>query len=438
MIYLTPSESTYSSFCVDLRCESDDLSGAERVKASRARLLPRKRQIPDKSVVDETSPFQRGPLAKDRPKEWYRFVKTKTISPVDVDVFAHAIRDDTYSDELLDLIHKLRMSSESSNTLNSTSHAVIRYLMNFGKLEQLLAVLDDRLNYGVFLEDFSANLLLDTFLKKEDYVSAARVASQLMLQEDFKHPISSSLSLLACYKYLLSPGEWPQPSKPEEPEEEVRIRVNYVRNPYNDEHFDLVDPIKIVGKTLMYITKNSVQDILYRSFHLLGVSLFKPEQSKSLVEKLRVNKEKVYEDVVKLLPEDNVVKHELHDIQASGQNIIESLESIVKTTIDTNSERDIAQQCETYTKWDKERKEALQKQKLRLETMQRLANIKQSQEKLKDKEMLLWFFENEEKIELEIEAKKVRENESMQTTKTLNKDMDENYVPPEVHKQRVT
>lgn len=365
-----------------------------------------------------------------------RYQKTKNISPVDVDIFAHAAKDDSYSDELLDLIHKLRMSAESSNTLNSTSHAVVRYLMNYEKTDQLLTVLDDRLNYGIFLEDFTANLLMDTFWKKKDFASGVRVASQLMLQEEFKHPISTRLSLLLCYKYLLNPGKWPQPLKPVE-SEEVKIRINYLRNPYNDEHFDLHDPFRIVGKTLMYITKNSLQDALDRSLHLVGLSLFKPELAKNLVNELKEKQVEIYSEVLKLLPGDNPIHLEIDNLKSINHDVEEALANNVKLSICANSERDISLQCQTYSKWNDERKEALEKQRIRLQTMQRLSNVEKSKKKLKEKEMLLWFFENEEQIELEIESKKAREGEQLQNTNISSMDTDESYIPPEVHKQHV-
>lgn len=52
------------------------------------------------------------------------------IAAVDVDIFANSVQDDSHSDELADILYKLRMTRESSFTLESTHHAVIRYYLS--------------------------------------------------------------------------------------------------------------------------------------------------------------------------------------------------------------------------------------------------------------------------------------------------------------------
>lgn len=156
------------------------------------------------------------------------YQKTKNISPIDVDIFANALQDDSHTEELLDLIHKLRLSAESSNMLESTTHSVIRNLLRSKHYDKLLQILDDRLNYGIFLDYYTANLLLDTFWKEKDYISGAKTATQLMLQEDFSHPMNLYLSLLHCYKYLANKCEsWEEPAAPEESEEEIKVKTKY-------------------------------------------------------------------------------------------------------------------------------------------------------------------------------------------------------------------
>ena len=49
----------------------------------------------------------------------------------------------------------------------------------------------------------------------------------------------------------------------ENPDEVIRVRVQTVPNKYTDDHFDLRDPDKIIGKTLLYFNKNS-NDIVGR------------------------------------------------------------------------------------------------------------------------------------------------------------------------------
>ncbi|XP_017774077.1 PREDICTED: 28S ribosomal protein S27, mitochondrial [Nicrophorus vespilloides] len=357
-----------------------------------------------------------------------RFQKNGIISAVDVDIFANSVKDDIYLDELMDLAHKLRLSADTSNTLESTSHAVIRCLLNYDKKDELLNALDDRLNYGLFLDNYTANILMDYFYKAKDFVSGSRVASQLMLQEEMNHPLSSSLSIFHCYNFLLNPVGWPEMPKPEEPEEEVKVRVKYLRNPYDDNHFDLRDPIRIVGKTLMEATIEKNDD-LEKSLYILGISLFDPEQAKNVVK----GDEKIYKEILNLLPEDNEMKATLEKLTLIPGELKTLLESKVKSCERDVGEKDVAVQCETYSKWEQNRLDALKRQEERYNIANRIENIETSQKNLKLREERLWFFENEEQIELDIDAKKIYYPKRWFGKMKKPRTADKAYVPPEIN-----
>jgi hypothetical protein len=58
--------------------------------------------------------------------------------------------------------------------LPSTSHAVIRYFVTLKKYDELLRILNDRLNYGIFPDDYCCGLLMDTFIKENNYTGSKR------------------------------------------------------------------------------------------------------------------------------------------------------------------------------------------------------------------------------------------------------------------------
>lgn len=68
-------------------------------------------------------------------------------------------------DEMEEAVYRLRKSPASADTLPSTNHALIRAFMAAQKTDDLLRILNDRLNYGVFLDFHLANILMDEFLK---------------------------------------------------------------------------------------------------------------------------------------------------------------------------------------------------------------------------------------------------------------------------------
>lgn len=245
-----------------------------------------------------------------------KFQQHGQVCAVDIDIFANTLNDNQQLDELADLVHKLRLTAETSNALDSTSHAVIRHHLDFGNdnIKNLIHILDDRLSYGVFFDTYTANLTLDRLLKLNDYRLAAKVASLLMLQESFDNEITRTLSLYACYKYLENPQPFEETVKPaddpavlaalaeaakeeatsakarrgKKKTEEIRVRVKFLRNEFFDDHFDLVNSQHLVGKTFLTIARYlEGETALANSVTLLGHCLYeKYEDGCNFIESL--------------------------------------------------------------------------------------------------------------------------------------------------------
>lgn len=286
------------------------------------------------------------------------------VSAVDVDIFINSITDNLYVDEMIKILHNLRKSVEATNILDSTHHAVIRYLLQHNYIQELHEVLNDRLNYGIFPDYFDYNVLMDHFIKKKDYASAAKVASLAMLQEDVDHPITNALCLYACHKYLENPDDWKKPEIPVDTStEEIKIRVKYLRNPYFDDHFDLTDPRDLVGKTLNFQSKH-MANAIGRTCQLRGLILYKKyDDVLNLIKKwLETMRDKiVYEEVFELILKDNsglqdqdVEKFKFVEAQLSilkeKQNLKESfteaMENLIRMTVNEEAEKDISKQCQ--------------------------------------------------------------------------------------------
>lgn len=246
-----------------------------------------------------------------------KYVQHGQMCAVDVDIYANKLNDNQQLDELADIVHKLRLTAETTNTLDSTPHALIRHHLDFGDehIDELVRILDDRLSYGVFFDTYTANLTLDRLLKLKNYHLAAKVASLQMIQEDFDNEITRTLSLFACYKYLEDPQPFEVPVKAQDPRvvkaiaeaieehakkpeklkrgkgkklEEVRIRVKFLRNPYFDDHFDLENSLHLVGKTFLTIARYiKGETAVANSVTLLGHCLYeKYEDGCNFVESL--------------------------------------------------------------------------------------------------------------------------------------------------------
>ncbi|XP_068984625.1 small ribosomal subunit protein mS27 [Bombus flavifrons] len=401
-------------------------------------------------------------LQKYKPEDLFitldnKFFIDGKVSAIDIDIFANTIRSKDQVEELLSIIQKLRKSAETTNTLDSTHHAVIRYLFDNDLTEKLMNVLHDRLKYGIFPDYVCYNMLMDAYIKKEDYASAAKVAVLPMLQEDTDNLITNALSIYACHKYLEHTDTWQKPSEPiKDTEEEIKIRVNYLRNPFFDDHFDLTDPIDLIGKTLAFQGK-FMNNTLGRTCQLRGLILYKKYQvvSKSIKQWLNeVEGDIVYNEVFDLIEND---KEKVHKEKATNEfeqlmlevnalkkknlckdNLIEALENNVKSAVEKQHDIDINDQLQKYTEWEKKRQLILDKQIEEMNREAKLLEINKLKEEMKKQERFLTFFENEEKIELQIEEIEAKEKEDME--KLLSKhgaqrklkklEGEKEYIPP--------
>lgn len=250
-----------------------------------------------------------------------KFQQQGKVCSIDIDILVNKVNSTKHLEEVTELLHRLRLTEETTNALDSTSHAFIRsYLDHDGAvIDDLIRILDDRLSYGIFLDTYTTNLLLNVLLNAKNYRLAAKVATFQMLQEDLSNDISCALSLYACYKYAQAPEPFelslksvnnesaPSDSKTtaakrgkKEKIEVVRVRVDFVRNEYFDDHFDIKNSEHLAGKTLTMIGRQT-QGIIGNSAQLLGLCLYqKYEEANKLAESL-IQSKQVHKDAIDLI-----------------------------------------------------------------------------------------------------------------------------------------
>ena len=74
------------------------------------------------------------------------------------------------------------------------------------QLQHIVKMLEDRLNYGLFLDQYTTILLLDTCLDRGRLLEGARVASHIMLQvAETTYDITAVMSRL-FYRRRTDPG----------------------------------------------------------------------------------------------------------------------------------------------------------------------------------------------------------------------------------------
>lgn len=91
---------------------------------------------------------------------------------------------------------------------------------------------------------------------------------------------------------------------------------------------------------------------------------------------------------------------------------------------------------QTYQQWLTVRDERLQDELLRLKRAAAIKEFERTSKDLEMEEKKLWFFENEDQIDLEIDSKVVRYPKRWFGKKKKPRVIDEGYIPPEIEVHR--
>ncbi|XP_049290992.1 uncharacterized protein LOC125767972 [Anopheles funestus] len=395
-----------------------------------------------------------------------RFQQKQKISAIDIDIYANKLVDDTHIEEVADFLYKFRLTEETSNTLDSTHHALVRNYLDNKCYGQLIDVLNNRIGYGVYLDDYSANLTLDQLIKEKEFRYAARVATLLALQEDFSNPITRALALYSCYRYAKAPdAEHFEDLTPAEPQagevegqnkkkkkEEIKVRVKFLRNEFFDDHFDLTDSQLLLGKTFVELGRNydGASSIIGTNCRLLGLTMYKKyDQAMAFVKQLEGKElnEEVLQMMRSALEKESNKEDEKYmnfcamvdKIEASVKLSKDSFEKLILEQVNKSvgalEKQQIESQAKLYTDWCNLRQQRLDEELNRMQRAKRLKDMEQLAIDMEKEEQKLWFFENEDKIDLEIDSKRVYYPKRWFGKKKKPRTVDVDYVPPEVRQR---
>lgn len=229
----------------------------------------------------------------------------------------------------------------------------------------------------------------------------------------------------------------------------MKVRVKYLRNEFFDDHFDIRNHDHLVGKTFIAIGKR-LDKPFSPNVKLIGYTLY--QKYDKALEELKSDEKVFYQEILehslKVLEGIETENESFEPLKVALQERLantnklqsesfdSSLEEYCKSVVSKHEPVEIANQKEIYMKWNVVREEKLNAELHRLQRAKRLKAVEDIAEKMKTKEQHLWFFENEDKIELEIDAKKVIYPKRWFGKKKVPRVVDAGYVPPEIVKGR--
>ncbi|CAP36997.2 Protein CBG19712 [Caenorhabditis briggsae] len=346
--------------------------------------------------------------------EWISAVQKKFIgggyaSAVDVDAAVCVAEQKDQVDDVIELLYKLRHSVKAAEKLESSEYALVRLLLKY-QPETILTLANDPINYGVFLNPHLACIVIDHFIRTSNIQAAARIVTWMVQQEELDNELLNVLGMYVCAKWAELPADQQTLDLGAVEEEEdvndddIRtFKFPYLKNDSFDEHFDLTNAHHLVGKSMMWLSRDtkSISDSLKSSIQVLGAVLFEklPEANlgiatssgsvkRMVAERLAAKEgEEQSEDVKKILETIGEVKAEETLL---SEQILEHLKEIQPT----EEQKVCSSQTAQFATWNERRQELAKSQAQKVLIRIRQDEIRGELKALDEQEEQMSFFKN--------------------------------------------
>jgi hypothetical protein len=77
-------------------------------------------------------------------------------------------REEDQQEDVTELVYKLRHTENTADLLESTEYGIVRFLLKWNSTQLLFKILNDPINYGIFMNEHAFCLTIDHLLKQDN------------------------------------------------------------------------------------------------------------------------------------------------------------------------------------------------------------------------------------------------------------------------------
>ncbi|XP_017045358.1 uncharacterized protein LOC108090933 [Drosophila ficusphila] len=377
-------------------------------------------------------------LANEGPAK-FATSSSHAVTSIDLDLF---VNPDNRPMDLVDRLLKLRKQKEAT-LVPLLPSVLVKQLLDSTNPQEAVSILRNPTQYGLFVDQFSGCFLLDYFLHNSHAVEAAQVATILVDRNLCNNELIEALVLQSFWTFAkdFKPFESSQIQPPAKNAEVEKVRVKFIRN-YPEDDRENTEEKKLGRAMIRLASGDGTLKELKQNITLLGYILSGqvPEalnflaKNQAALHKETLTIARSVAEILKLEDSEELLKSLEETLNKSNKsNAIDDLmQNIVKGSAQKFEPQLLADYVGSYEEWAKKFEYAIQHQLEAKNLSNRKASIQKTLDELEAKRQNLWFFENQDDIDIQIYKKKVYYPKRWFGKKKKPKAADTFYVPPNI------
>ncbi|TMW50473.1 hypothetical protein DOY81_004469 [Sarcophaga bullata] len=365
-------------------------------------------------------------------------VVSKNLNALNLDLFVNNLSQfEDRRSTILDLLTNLRTSKLANTCLESTHFAVVRHLLENSTIQEVVPILADRQQYGIFLNNFTGFAVMETLHNEKEYVLGLQLVLKLVLLDELTSVFVQAFcvkSIIESLKYdLLSDTLKDDKSTAilKGKIQEKKVRVKFLRNEHD------IQPNHEMGKAILKIASKILKDSARDNALILGYAL--SENYSELEKIINTGAIEINEDIGEICKElfsranksEFLIKVEK---MATKQSFLKFIDGLLENAAVGEASKLAEKQMELLAIWQEIRQKSKSDVEKEISTKERIENIERTKSEISNKKELLWFFNYEDKIDLEIYNKRVYYPKRWFGKKKKPRIVDEHYVPPQIRR----